>query len=664
MALNTSVSPEHEHQRDQDAKQKRRITLTSVLDQLAQFDGPPDQFLAAMLQVQCKIAPAEAGAILRLIGDERVDLLGAYPLIESQATAPVWLANAAEMAPRVVEGEETTVIPLRSTEEMYAEGANRHLVLVPITSANITAVATFVVATNNPAVLTRAKERLEMTISLLNLYEMRQALVKRNVDLDRLRESMEVLACINEHSRMKAAVMALCNEIASRWKGQRVSIGFLKGRYVKLTAMSHTEKFTRKMKLVQDIESTMEECLDQDTEIVYPPHQDVANVSRAAGKLSDAHGPSTILSLPLRRDGKVIGVITIERAVEDRFTIDEAETLRLMSDLLTARLSELHEHDKWIGAKAAGAVRKTASFAVGSEHTWIKLLILAIVGFLGFAIFVKGPDTVSANFTVFPRQRQVISSPYAGYLAEVRVEKGDDVTKGQVLVVLDTAELQGQLATAKADKATFEREADQARRDGKKGEELIALAKMDKAVAQINLLRYRISQSEIKATIDGKVIAGDWKRQLRSYVEPKTPLFEIAPLKDVYAELSVPENRIADVQPDAFGELSSRARAGTYIPFEVERINAVAEVNEQLNVFKVRAKIFSSASIREVDGVAWLEPLLETSADWIADGEEKLWHKTLQPGMEGVAKIEAGRAPYGYLWTRDLVNWVRMKLWF
>jgi hypothetical protein len=31
--------------------------------------------------------------------------------------------------------------------------------------------------------------------------------------------------------------------------------------------------------------------------------------------------------------------------------------------------------------------------------------------------------------------------------------------------------------------------------------------------------------------------------------------------------------------------------------------------------------------------------------------------------MEGVAKIRIGRRTYAYLWTRKLVNWVRMKLW-
>ena len=63
--------------------------------------------------------------------------------------------------------------------------------------------------------------------------------------------------------KFTSAAMAFCNEVASQWQCERVSIGFLKERYVQLKAMSHTESFNRKMQVVQDIESAMEECLDQ-----------------------------------------------------------------------------------------------------------------------------------------------------------------------------------------------------------------------------------------------------------------------------------------------------------------------------------------------------------------------------------------------------------------
>jgi len=35
----------------------------------------------------------------------------------------------------------------------------------------------------------------------------------------------------------------------------------------------------------------------------------------------------------------------------------------------------------------------------------------------------------------------------------------------------------------------------------------------------------------------------------------------------------------------------------------------------------------------------------------------------MRPGMEGVAKVSIGERPYIWIWTRKVVNWLRMKLW-
>ena len=617
----------------------RSATLAEVLDQLARFDGPPELFLAAMLQVQCKIAPAEGGTILRHSAGNKVDVLGVFPPLAPTATAPVWLAKAVELS-IAVKGKDTVIKPLPEIGGIYEATPSNHLVLLPLRSGGITGFEAFLIQSTNPAVVARAKERLELTTSLLSLYEMRQTLARRNVDLERLRESMEILAAINEQARMKAAGMALCNEVASRWKGERVALGFLHGRYVKVVAMSHTEKFTRKMKLVQDIESTMEECLDQDIEVIHPPAANAAYVCRAAHDLSNRHGPTTVLSVPLRREGKVIAVITIERPIDQPYSVEEVETVRLMADLCTARLAELHEHDRWIGAKAVAATRKAASWFVGAEHTWIKLIAIAIIAFLAFATFVKGPDRVDATFIIEATQRHVVTAPFSGYLTEVFVEPNSVVKKGDLLAKLDTAELTLQIAASKAEKASYETEADEALRDGKTSQQQIALAKAAKVAAQIDLYEHQRSQANIIAKLDGVVIAGDLKQQIGALVEPKTILFEIAPLEEVRAELSVPEDRIADVTMTSQGEMASASAPGTYIPFAIERINPVAEVVDQKNVFKARAKLDMNENLQLM----------------IRDGKIKI-------GSKGVAKIEVGQRAYGYLWTRDLVNWVRMKLW-
>jgi hypothetical protein len=40
--------------------------------------------------------------------------------------------------------------------------------------------------------------------------------------------------------------------------------------------------------------------------------------------------------------------------------------------------------------------------------------------------------------------------------------------------------------------------------------------------------------------------------------------------------------------------------------------------------------------------------------------EQPAW---LKPGMGGSARVTVGYRPYGTIWTRRLVNWIRMTLW-
>src|SRR5271170_5571493 len=105
--------------------------------------------------------------------------------------------------------------------------------------------------------------RPQVLVDEQQLSQVQSELQRRGLELERLKAAMETLASVNAPARFMAASMALCNELASRWKAERVGIGFLKGRYVRLRALSHTEKITRHMQIVQDIEGAMEECLDQ-----------------------------------------------------------------------------------------------------------------------------------------------------------------------------------------------------------------------------------------------------------------------------------------------------------------------------------------------------------------------------------------------------------------
>jgi multidrug efflux pump subunit AcrA (membrane-fusion protein) len=252
----------------------------------------------------------------------------------------------------------------------------------------------------------------------------------------------------------------------------------------------------------------------------------------------------------------------------------------------------------------------------------------------------------------------VIAAPFTGRIGDVNVEVGDQVVANQtVLLTLDTSELRAALARAIAQKMAADKTSVLALREGEKARSQIARHEAEQAQAQITLLDDQINKAEIRSRIGGRVVEGDLKGRQGATVERGDVLMRVAPVDAMRAELLVPEKRIGDVLaaveasnqqrldagiPDddpsrRDGELAAVAFPGQYLPFIVERVSPVAEVVDQRNVFRVRV-LFQLHQLDE-------KP------------------EGLSPGLQGVAKVQIGKASYAWLWTRDLVDWVRMKLW-
>jgi len=624
-------------------EREERPAITDLVERLSHFDGPPEQFLFNLLAVQCYITGAEGGAILRIGQGGQPEVIAVYPALGKGGTAPVWLAQSVESSLQVFNTGATAIAPLHGPDSLYGQPATRHIVLIPLRAGGgIRGVSAFVVKAGDDAALLASRERLELTASLLTFYEMRLTLQQRQFDLNRLKTAMETLSAANERDRFASVAMTLCNEVAARWQCERVSLGFLKGRYVQMRAMSHTEKINRKMKLIQDIESAMEECIDQDVEILHPAPADATYISRAAADLSKRHGPMAVLSLPLRKGEEPIAVLTVERPLDNPFTVEEIEALRLTCDLAVPRVANLYEQDRWLGAKAAAGTRKLLAAAVGTKHTWIKILAVAILAAVLFITLAQTDYTANAPFVLEATEQQVVPAPFDGYIKTVNVDPGDMVEgrktdsatggDGTILATLDAAELELQLAAVKADHASYLKQRDAAMRDGKTADAQIAQANADKVAAQMDLLKQRIAQANIKSAISGRVIAGDLKKQIGAPVKTGDILFEVAPIESLRAEISVSEDQIADVRIGQKGELATASYPAQRIEFVVERINPVAEVVNQKNVFKVRVRLLNT-------------------------------YQWMRPGMEGEAKITIDRRSYAWIWTRRLVNWLRMKLW-
>lgn len=619
------------------------------VEAMAAYDGPTEQFMAGLLEATCSSARMPQAALLVADDQTTWSCRACYPrAIEQHHDRGAWV----KQVQRAVELEP----PKDACRMPLADGAGKparaQVVLCPLRGSGageLRGVLCLYIDRADQAAGFTGQRHLERAAQVMARYELMQALRKREDDLRALVQSMQALDAVNREPRFRPASIALCNQVAEVWKASRVSVGFLAGQYVKVRAMSHTEDISRKMQLVQDLESALEECVDQDSEVLTPQPETATTINRQGRLYVDRHGPAKLCLLPLRLDKEVVGAMAVEWPIEHEITPGEVESLRLAANLFTARLHQFHLDDRWLGARLATSLRKSGAFLVGPKHTWAKLTAIACLAFILFAMLVKGNDTVDSSFTVQTTERQIVAAPYAGTL--LRVGEGVEVdalidgldtglaTGATVLAVLDASELRVERAGIDAELADYRAQADKARGEGDLGAVEVALANVRRLEAQAQLLDYRIDRSVLTSPMSGVILEGDLKQRINGTLEKGEVLFEIAPLDALRAELLVPASRIGDLRsrlshPDdpSRGELASASHPGDFVKFTVERIEPEAEVVDGQNIFRVRVS-------------------LDRVTDW------------LRPGVEGEARVHVSRRSYAYLWTRDAVNWVRMKLW-
>ena len=167
---------------------------------------------------------------------------------------------------------------------------------------------------------------------------------------------------------------------------------------------------------------------------------------------------------------------------------------------------------------------------------------------------------------------------------------------------------------------------------GKAPQTQVFTAQIAQARAQVALLDAQIGRTTITAPFEGVIVTGDLSQALGSPVERGQVLFELAPLDAYRVVLEVDERYIADVAERQHGKLVLSGFANDSLPFAVKRLTPVSTTAEGRNFFRVEA---------ELDRVP----------------------ERLRPGMEGVGKIEVDKRRLVWIWTHEIIDWLRLKIW-
>lgn len=310
---------------------------------------------------------------------------------------------------------------------------------------------------------------------------------------------------------------------------------------------------------------------------------------------------------------------------------DGARAIRIaaaLAPVVTARL-----YRPALGERFDAAMVRLPWPARVAEADRARLARRLLAGAAALVLLMPVPDSVSAPLTIEPLVRRAVTAPANARIEAVKVEPGDAVTAGQLLVQLDSQPIVREREESQSALQAAAGEAGRARADGDVDAERIAQFKVAQLAAQLALLDARLAETEIAAPIAGIVGGEDLRRRIGASVQRGELLFTIAGAKGNRADIRVADSDIDRVAVGHRVSMALAARPLSRIGGSIVRIYPLAEVIEGRNVFRAVAAIDAGDS----------------------DG--------LRAGMAGSASIRSGWSPLAWQALRAPVRWVRLRLW-
>jgi len=467
----------------------------------------------------------------------------------------------------------------------------------------------------------------------LELLFARDAVTAEKETRERVQTALDLVATSVGHERFYASAMALVNTLEASLSCNRVSIGFVTRGRARVAAVSHSAEFKEQTNLVRGLAEAMDEAIDQRETIVYPPSAEGAGVVvQAHAAVAKEQGSGALLCVPLEAGGQAVGAVLLERPAERPFDQKSVELCRSVASLIGPML-ELHRRDdRWLGAKVWDSLTRFVCDLLGPGHVALKVTTASFAGLLAFCFLAEGGYRVSAKTVLEPIVQRVAAAPFNGYIKEASVRAGDLVRSGDVLCTLDDRELRLERVKSLSKLEEYRKEYHKALTEREAAKVEILTAQMHQVQSEIELLDDQLGHTRVMAPFDGIVVSGDLSQSLGSPVEKGKVLFEIAPLDSYRVVLEVDERDIADVQVGQHGQLLLSAFPSEPVRVTVVHVTPVSTAKEGRNFFRVEAKLDQR-------------------------------HDRLRPAMEGAGKIEIDRRLVVWIWTHQVVDWVRLTVW-
>lgn len=614
---------------------------SAVVSELAAAPGAADADTLWSRFTTATSAQAYVNAWLGLLCQDIEHVSGAVVLLGNPDAGPytpagVWpdgnrdFAYLAEVADKALRERQAMVIPVPGD---HGQTTAIHIAYPVLVSGALYGVAALDLAQREPESVQHILRRLHWGIAWLEVLVRRQNDSSEEDPHDEVLMVLEFVAATLDQERFHGACTALATELAQRLECSRVSVGFVHGGQVRLQAISHSATFGHELNLVRLLGEAMDEAIDQESSVRFPADRSGRIATRAHDELAGQHtGGAEILTLPVPVNGEYQMALTLERPSGHAFTDEDAEICETTGAVVAPVLILKRDDERWLIVKAGHALRRQFTRLVGPGHLVRKSFLLGAILVGVFFAFARGDYELTADAALEGSIQRSVVAPFEGFIQSAEVRAGDLVEEGQLLSVLEDQDLKLERLRLSTQRNQLLREQREAAANKERAQVTVLGAQMEQTAAQIALLDEQLARTRLRAPFRGMVVSGDLSQSLGAPVKQGEVLFEIAPLDTYRLILQVDERDITDAMPAQTGELVLNSMPEVGLPFRVVRITPVSTPSEGRNYFR-------------------LEAVLDETPE------------SLRPGMQGIGKVLVGERHLAWIWTRRLVDWLRLKLW-
>lgn len=432
---------------------------------------------------------------------------------------------------------------------------------------------------------------------------------------DQLAAITELVSKVESGGETSVSCKTLVDRLSEYLDCDVVAVGLFQGTECtcELVATSQSEVVDRDSQLVRDLQSVIYEAVARGQTSQWPPTEtDSKHALRVHRFFVETTDFEAVHSLPLvAEDDQPVGVLVV---AGKRESIRNEESIRFLLSArrpLAAALRLIHKTQR---SRLFQIVEKAIKFWRSDQKRLVKGIVLCLLA----AAIIPAPYRVKCDCELQPTFRRFVAAPFDGRLQETLVEPGDVVEQGSTLAIMDSREILLELSGAeeKLHVASQQHAGHLAKHET--GEAQIAAHEVQRLQLQHKILKHREHHLNITSPIDGVVVEGDHKRSVGMPLQVGAPLFEIAPLRQMVVEISVPEDDIRFVEPGQSVSISLDAFSIDRFRGKLRKVHPRAELRDEANVF-----------IAEIN---------------LDNAQQKL-----RPGMRGRARILAGWRPFGWI---------------